>query len=201
MNWTEKRCAQLYDMERVLRTNAYANDANNFLIKMTEASEIAKSLLEDSGSSLEPSDRSFTSFLRIVAMDDRERNRKNDITVNFNKIKSESKDEDAMYYIVDLRDEFTNNKYVTFWRKNNSNYAWSIPWAGKYSKSTIVSNIDYYILKDDEGNLIRFPVLCNDVHLMELSDPDKGDIDGNIGPVLRTSKYTISKLKQYALVL
>lgn len=195
MNWTEKRCTQLYDMERVLRTIAYANNTNNFLIKMTEASEIAKHLLEDITGSLEPSDRSFTSFLKAIAMDDREKSRKSELTVDFSKIKFA---EEEMYYIVDLRDEFVNKKYVTFWRANNSNYAWPISWAGKYSRSQILSNISYYIVKDGEGNLIRFPVLCEDLQLIGLSEPDKGDIDGNVGPVLRTSEHVLDKLRQYA---
>ena len=65
--WTDERVAQLQNLTRCLRELADANSANNFLIRISEASEIAESLLYCS--SLDRS--SFIQFLTDMAIQDR----------------------------------------------------------------------------------------------------------------------------------
>lgn len=62
--WTDERCAQLENLQRVLRTVADANSSNNFLVKMTEASEIAQQLLGGPFPA-------FVSFLQGIAIHER----------------------------------------------------------------------------------------------------------------------------------
>ena len=105
-----------------------------------------------------------------------------------------------LYYIVDLRDEWRRQKYITFWRPNNSNYAWPLSWAGKYEKSVVDEHGSYYCDTNGRKSLQRFPVLCAVVDAMALTDPDKGDIDGNAGPVLRNSEKVRRKLRAAAYI-
>lgn len=63
--WTDNRCAQLANLERVLREVANANSANNFIRRMAEASELAESLLNGPYPS-------FLLFLNGLAIDERE---------------------------------------------------------------------------------------------------------------------------------
>ncbi len=66
--WTDLRCAQLADLQRVLRVIRDANSSNNFLTKMQEASEIADGLLDGPFPS-------FSMFLEMVAISDRQKRR------------------------------------------------------------------------------------------------------------------------------
>lgn len=66
--WTDLRCSQLADLQRVLRTIRDANSSNNFLTKMKEASEIADELLHGQFPS-------FSMFLEMVAIRDRQQRR------------------------------------------------------------------------------------------------------------------------------
>ena len=69
VKWTDERCAQLANLERVLREVASANSANNFIRRMAEASELAESLLNGSYPS-------FVLFLNGLAIDEREKQSK-----------------------------------------------------------------------------------------------------------------------------
>jgi len=84
------------------------------------------------------------------------------------------------YYIVDLRKEFSGQKYVTFWGPANCGYKWPLPWAGKYTLGNIEVDPAYYSKPDGS----RFPVLCSVVDALAVN-PDPGDIDNDTGPVLR----------------
>jgi hypothetical protein len=69
VKWTDERCAQLSNLERVLREVANANSANNFIRRMAEASELAESLLNGPYPS-------FLLFLNGLAIDEREKHSK-----------------------------------------------------------------------------------------------------------------------------
>jgi hypothetical protein len=69
VKWTDERCAQLVNLERVLREVANANSANNFIRRMAEASELAESLLNGQYPS-------FLLFLNGLAIDEREKHSK-----------------------------------------------------------------------------------------------------------------------------
>lgn len=107
---------------------------------------------------------------------------------------------EQQYFIVDLRRAWRGQKYVTFWRPNNSDYAWPLSWAGRYNKSTVDAHGDYYCTTDAKGTLVRFPVPCEAIEAMQLTEPDTGDIDGNAGPVLRNVGSVRRKLRAAAYV-
>ena len=109
-------------------------------------------------------------------------------------------DTNQEFYIVDIRAQWDGQKYITFWRPNNSNYAWPLPWAGRYSKETVDGNGWYYCNTNGSKKLVRFPVACKDVDAMAQDTPDPGDIDGNVGPVLRKTKKVERKLRSLAYI-
>lgn len=104
------------------------------------------------------------------------------------------------YFIVDIRKEWRRQKYITFWRPNNSNYAWPLSWAGRYDKETVDAHGLYYCNTNGGRSLVRFPVPCEVVEAMALTEPDGGDIDGNAGPVLRNSEKVRRKLRANAYI-
>lgn len=107
---------------------------------------------------------------------------------------------EQQYFVVDIRPEFSRQKYITFWRPNNANYAWPLSWAGRYDKSTVDAEGDYYYTVDGGKALARFPVPCEVVEAMGLTDPDDRDIDGNAGPVLRNTAAVRRKLRAAAYI-
>lgn len=107
---------------------------------------------------------------------------------------------EPQYFIVDIRHDWRKQKYITFWRANNSNYAWPLSWAGRYDKSVVDEHGSYYCNTNGRNELVRFPVLCEIIEGMALTEPDKGDIDGNTGPVLRNSAKVRRKLRALAYI-
>jgi hypothetical protein len=104
------------------------------------------------------------------------------------------------YFIIDIRKDWRRQKYITFWRPNNANYAWPLSWAGRYSKATVDAQGWYYCNTNGGRSLVRFPVPCEVVEAMALTEPDRGDIDGNAGPVLRNSEKVRRKLRANAYI-
>lgn len=105
-----------------------------------------------------------------------------------------------MFYVVDLRPEMMR-KYVTFWRPNDAGYAWPLPWAGKYDKARIDADGSYYCNTNGGKNLVRFPVPCEIVESLAGGRmPDPGDVDGDVGPVLRNSLKVRRKLRSAAYI-
>jgi hypothetical protein len=107
---------------------------------------------------------------------------------------------EPQFFIVDIRQDWRKQKYITFWRPNNSNYAWPLSWAGRYDKSVVDSEPSYYCNTNGGKSLVRFPVACEIVEAMVLTEPDNGDIDGNAGPVLRNSEKVRRKLRASAYI-
>lgn len=48
------------------------------------------------------------------------------------------------YYIINLEYSKTEDKLITFWRKDCRGYCWQIDWAGKYPESVVMANKEYY---------------------------------------------------------
>ena len=99
-----------------------------------------------------------------------------------NQTTKENQDE---FYIVDVRQSFKGNPYITLWRPNNANYAYPLPWAGRYTRSQIDEAPGYYHKKryGSERVLDRYPVPCAIVEKYGI-EPAKGLVDGNTGPVI-----------------
>jgi len=98
------------------------------------------------------------------------------------------------YYIADLRKDWTGQRYVTFWRPNNANYAWPLVWAGKYGQDLVDEKADYYCVKEGRS-FIRFPVPVAIVDALGVA-PRKGEIDGDTGPVVLNTKANRAKLRR-----
>lgn len=102
------------------------------------------------------------------------------------------------FYIVDLRADWTRQPYVTLWRPNNANYAWPLPWAGKYTRAKVDEGGGYYakVRYGTKRTFDRFPVPAAVVERLAVHSPRPGDIDGNAGPVLLNDKATRAALRR-----
>lgn len=90
------------------------------------------------------------------------------------------------FYIIDIRPEWRRHRYLTLWRPENAGYCWSLPWAGRYSLVQVIEGGSYYAKREyQKENWIRFPVPCEVADRLAVEQPRPGDIDGNVGPVLR----------------
>lgn len=91
----------------------------------------------------------------------------------------------SAYLLASLKRTKKGDRYITFWRPERSGYAWSIPWAGRYDldEALLCSDLSTAIYKDTHSYAVPVSViepLC--------VAPRPGDIDGNVGPVLRNTK-------------
>lgn len=104
---------------------------------------------------------------------------------------------DNEFYIVDVRAEFSRNPYITLWRPGNAGYAYPLPWAGRYTRNQIENRPGYYHKKrhGHVRTLDRYPVPCAIVERFGV-DPDKGLVDGNVGPVLPNTAEVRSALQK-----
>ena len=93
--------------------------------------------------------------------------------------------QDDEFFIVDVREGFKSNPYITLWRPNNANYAYPLVWAGRYTRAQIEEAPGYYYKKryGHKRTLDRYPVPCSIVEKYGV-DPAKGLIDGDTGPVI-----------------
>lgn len=48
------------------------------------------------------------------------------------------------YYIASLKHTQRHQKWITFWRPNNSNYAWPLEWSGLYPEASVREQMYYY---------------------------------------------------------
>ena len=87
------------------------------------------------------------------------------------------------FYVVDLRPEWANKPYVTFWRRDDAGYTCPLLWAGRYSKEQVDSKPGYYHARE-AGEVVRFPVPCHVVEALATSKPGAHIIDGDVGPVV-----------------
>lgn len=105
---------------------------------------------------------------------------------------SENQTETPQYYIVNLSHLHREHRYVTFWRDNDSGYAWPLSWAGRYSESQVREHLDYY----NSGGNIAVP--CAVVDAMAV-DPRPGDIDNNAGPVVLSNRTNWGVLQKHQI--
>ena len=103
------------------------------------------------------------------------------------------------YYIVDVRDAFKANPYITMWRPNDAGYAYPTQWSGRYSKEQIDSSPHRYHKKKygKKTAMERYPVPCSVVEKYAV-EPQKGLIDGDTGLVLPNTpeiRKTLRKAK------
>lgn len=88
------------------------------------------------------------------------------------------------YYIVDMRENWKNDRYLSFWRPDNRGYAYPLAWAGQFTASQIRAQYEYYNQrKGTAGPWMRFPIACATVEAGAIM-PMRGQIDGNVGPVV-----------------
>lgn len=82
------------------------------------------------------------------------------------------------FYVISLKNSLKRDRYITFWRPDDKGYAWPLSWAGKYGRDRVMEHIDYYNSGCDS---ISAPVDVIDAMTVA---PNKGDIDGDAGPVV-----------------
>lgn len=105
---------------------------------------------------------------------------------------SEYETQAPQYYIVNLSHLQREHRYVTFWRDNDSGYAWPLSWAGRYSEEQVRKHLDYY----NSGANIAVPCAVVDAMAVE---PMKGDIDNNAGPVVLSNRSNWAVLQKHQI--
>lgn len=86
-----------------------------------------------------------------------------------------------MCYVVNLSHHKRQHRYVTVWRPGNRGYAWPLAWAGKYPQVMAEKSLDYYNTGEN------FVVPCSVLDALAVP-PEPGQIDGDVGPVVRSNK-------------
>ena len=101
------------------------------------------------------------------------------------------------FFIVDVREGFNGNPYITLWRPGNAGYAYPLPWAGRYTRAEIEGRPGYHYKKRDgrTRTLDRYPVPCDVVERHAVA-PAKGLIDGDAGPVLPNTAEVRAALRR-----
>ena len=102
------------------------------------------------------------------------------------------------YLIASRKRTLKSHRYITFWRPNRCGYAWSLPWAGRYDAAEAQS------LNDDPAGLYRdehsYAVPMAALEPLMVA-PRAGDIDGDVGPVLRNTKAHWAVIEAHAAAL
>ena len=88
---------------------------------------------------------------------------------------------ETLYYIVNLSHTHREHRYMSFWRPECKGYAYPLSWAGKYEEHEVRAHLDYY----NSGENIAVP--CEVVDALS-STPRPGDIDGDAGPVVLSTR-------------
>ncbi|WP_264045104.1 hypothetical protein [Methylobacterium flocculans] len=73
---------------------------------------------------------------------------------------------EELFYVIDLRPEWTVNPCITLWRPNDSGYAYPRAWAGKYTRKQIDEGGEHYATKGGGRYYQRFAVTCETVEQM-----------------------------------
>lgn len=116
---------------------------------------------------------------------------------------------ERQFFVVDLRQEWNRNPYVTLWRPESCGYAYPLPWAGRYTTDEIEASGSYHTQrryvagKGHVGVWDRFAVACEEIERLATA-PDvvgRGRIDGNTGPVVRNSADMRTHLRRVRYVL
>lgn len=109
----------------------------------------------------------------------------------------EAEDIQDEFFIVDVREGFKGNPYITLWRPRNAGYAYPLPWAGRYTRDEIEDRPGYHYRKRDgrTRTLDRYPVPCGVVERHAVA-PAKGLIDGDAGPVVPNTAEVRAALRR-----
>ena len=97
------------------------------------------------------------------------------------------------YFVVSVVHTHRSHKYITFWRPEDKGYAWPLPWSGRYSEEYLLSKLQFY---NDGWHSIAVPV---DVVERLGVTPAKGQIDGDIGPVVLNTRENWKLLEEAAI--
>lgn len=102
------------------------------------------------------------------------------------------------FLICDLRDEWKWCGYITFWRPNNSNYAYPLVWAGDYAKADVDAKAHYYT--ERQGKILKRFAVPRAIAEAISEAPERGLIDGDTGPVVRNTADNRRKLREAAYI-
>lgn len=92
-------------------------------------------------------------------------------------------DSEDLFYVVNLNHHTRGGRHIAFWGPDDAGYRAPLPWSGKYTRAQIESHLDYYHTGDAD-----IAVRCDAVEALGEA-PAKGQIDGDVGPVvLNTEK-------------
>jgi hypothetical protein len=86
------------------------------------------------------------------------------------------------FYIASLKWTKRDSLYITFWRPNDSRYAWPLSWSGKYAEDDVRNGLAYY---NDGASTIAVPVEVVDPLGVP---PAPGHIDNDAGPVVLNTR-------------
>lgn len=67
---------------------------------------------------------------------------------------------EVLYYVIDLRPEWTCRPCISLWRPNDCGYAYPLAWAGKYTAERINEGGSYYT-EQGVRYFQRFAVACD----------------------------------------
>ena len=112
-------------------------------------------------------------------------------------MKQTAEDRKDEFFIVDVREGYKGNPYITLWRPGNAGYAYPLSWAGRYTRAEIEDRPGYHYRKRDgkTRTLDRFPVPCAVAERHAVA-PATGLIDGDAGPVLPNTAEVRSALRR-----
>ena len=86
-------------------------------------------------------------------------------------------------YIISLVHTPRRDAFISFWRPDNSGYAWPLSWAGKYPLDKVLANPSYY-----NDGYHTLAVLAGVVDALSVKTPP-GYVDGDAGPVVGNNHH------------
>lgn len=102
------------------------------------------------------------------------------------------------YLIASRKRTLKSHRYITFWRPNRCGYAWSLPWAGRYDLNEALFLNDNPEASHRDVHSYAVPVSALEPLM---AAPRRGDIDGDVGPVLRNTKAHWAVIEAHAAAL
>jgi hypothetical protein len=86
-------------------------------------------------------------------------------------------------FVISVHHTLREHRYITVWRPDDRGYAYPLSWAGRYPRERIMQHLDGYY-NDGCRNV---SVSCEVLEQLAV-DPRKGDIDGDVGPVVLNTR-------------
>lgn len=102
-----------------------------------------------------------------------------------------------LFFVVDFREEWLRQPYVTMWGPDSAGYNWSLPWAGRYTAAELDKTVGYHTTRRwsvskgaRTGPWERFGVPCEILEALSGEPDSEGrwrlELPGN-GPIVRNS--------------